>query len=101
MPTPEAVPEKDPGPADVVANAMKDTEAKLVAVASQRRQSADAFTDKQADHHPQSSAPSCPRDSEFHCIDRRSGRSAARASMRVGEQTQGLLDAVWDQLTKI
>jgi hypothetical protein len=26
---------------------------------------------------------------------------AARASMRISEQTQGLLDAVWDQLTKI
>ena len=25
----------------------------------------------------------------------------ARASMRISEQTQGLLDAVWDQLTKI
>ena len=26
---------------------------------------------------------------------------AVRASMRISEQTQGLLDAVWDQLTKI
>lgn len=26
---------------------------------------------------------------------------AARVSMRISEQTQGLLDAVWDQLTKI
>jgi len=26
---------------------------------------------------------------------------AARASMRISEQTQGLLDAFWDQLTKI
>ena len=26
---------------------------------------------------------------------------AARASMRISEQTQGLLDAVWDQLTTI
>jgi predicted dehydrogenase len=32
--------------ADVVASALKDTEAKLVAVASRRRESADAFTDK-------------------------------------------------------
>lgn len=63
--------------ADVVANAIKDTEAKLVAVASRRRESADAFTDKQGGHHPQSSAPSCPHDSEFYCIDRRSGRSSS------------------------
>jgi len=32
--------------ADVVANAIKDTEARLVAVASRRRESADAFADK-------------------------------------------------------
>ena len=38
--------------ADFVANAIKDTEAKLVAVADQRRESADAFTDKQGGHHP-------------------------------------------------
>ena len=38
--------------ADFVANAIKDTEAKLVAVANRRRESADAFTDKQGGHHP-------------------------------------------------
>ena len=63
--------------ADVVANAIKDTEAKLIAVADQGRESADAFTDKQGGHHPQSSAPSCLHESGFYSIDRRSGRSSS------------------------
>lgn len=87
--------------ADVVANAIKDTEAKLVAVASRRRESADAFTDKQGGHHPQSSAPSCPQNQNFIALTADPEGQAARASMRISEQTQGLLDAVWDQLTKI
>jgi glutamyl-tRNA reductase len=63
--------------ADVVADAIEDAEAKVVAVAGRRRESADAFADKQGGHHPQSSAPSCPHDSGFCCFDPISGRSSS------------------------
>lgn len=45
------------------------------------------------------------RDDDFkkaaRALEAWSEGQAARASMRISEQTQALLDAVWDQLTNI
>jgi hypothetical protein len=86
--------------ADVVANAIKDAEAKFVAVASRpARVPMRSLTNKEVttpSHQPRV----VHMIQNFIALTANPVGQAARGSMHICEQTQSLLDAVRDQLTK-